>query len=345
MLFRLSYIPTAGRAPALWREGRPKCSTGSTLARGVGLGRRAGGRGPYAHSMHDLAGVVLGLTAAVMWGTTDVTAMMGSRRVGSLVAVAGAQLVSVVVLALLAVATGSRLPSDPAIVARSMACGMISAVAYLAFFTALRRGPITVVSPVVSTYGGLTVVLSILLLGETLAPGQVLGVVVATAGVVLASVVFDGGLRGARPVGSGVAYAIVALIAFATATIGMSGPIRAVGWLPVVLLARIANASTVWLVLGVSRRGRRGDQVAATRPLDRRAVGLVLAVGLLDVIGLMAFALGLQVSETWLVGITSSFGPVVAVAAGVLAFGERPRALQWMGLGFVLASVFLIALG
>ncbi len=144
--------------------------------------------------MHDLAGLPLGLTAALAWGWTDTVATVASRRSGSLRATAGAQLTSVVVLATLMLVTGTALPDDPAVVVLSLACGMVSSVAYLAFFTALLHGPISVVSPVVSTYGGLTVVLSVLVLGEALAPGQVLGVAVATAGVVLASVVFTGGL-------------------------------------------------------------------------------------------------------------------------------------------------------
>jgi drug/metabolite transporter (DMT)-like permease len=79
--------------------------------------------------------------------------------------------------------------------------------------------------------------------------------------------------------------------------------------------------------------------------VDRRAIGLVIAVGLLDVGGLIAFAVGLHDSSTWLVGLSSSFGPVVVVTAGVLLLGERPRPVQWLGLGLVAASVFLIALG
>jgi transporter family protein len=296
--------------------------------------------------MDDIQGLLLGLTAALAWGVTDTTAALASRRIGSLRATAGTVLTTVVVLAVLAIGSGTTLPGDPAIVALSLACGVVAGVAYLAFFTALRHGPISVVSPVVSTYGGLTVVLSILLLGEALAPGQILGVAMATGGVILASVSFSGGLRGARPVGQGVAYAIVALVAFATLTVIMSGPIRAVGWLPVLLLARGANVATIWLIVGVSWLRRPADPAsAAGRSMDRRAVGLVLAAGLLDVGGFIVFAIGLQVSETWLIGITSSFGPVIAVAAGVALFGERPRPVQWLGLGLVAASVFLIALG
>jgi drug/metabolite transporter (DMT)-like permease len=296
--------------------------------------------------VRDIEGILLGLTAAFAWGLTDTAATFASRRVGSLRATAGTQLTSVAVLGALLLATGASLPGDPAVTLTAIACGAIAAVAYLAFFTALRHGPITVVSPVVSTYGGLTVVLSVLLLGEALAPLQALGVVVATTGVVLASVSFTGGLRGARPVGPGVAYAVVALVAFAALTVVMSGPIRAAGWLPVLLLARTANAGTVWLILGVSRRVRPADPASAEgRAVDRRALGLVLAAGLLDIGGFIAFAVGLEISQTWLIGITSSFGPVIAVAAGVLLLGERPRPIQWLGLGLVGVSIFLIALG
>ena len=51
--------------------------------------------------MHDLVGVLLGLMAALVWGTTDVVATLASRSVGSLAATAGMVLTSVVTLALL----------------------------------------------------------------------------------------------------------------------------------------------------------------------------------------------------------------------------------------------------
>jgi drug/metabolite transporter (DMT)-like permease len=295
--------------------------------------------------MHDLEGLLLGLAAALGWGLADTVATVASRRVGSLRATAGTQLTSVVVLASLMLVTGTSVPDEPAVIALSLACGVVAAVAYLAFFTALRHGPISVVSPVVSTYGGLTVVLSVLLLGEALAPGQVLGVAVATTGIVLASVSFRGGLRGARPAGPGVAFAIVALVAFAAVTVVLAGPIRAAGWLPVLFLARMANTGSVWTILGASRLRRGGPVPAGTRSVDPRAIGLVVGVGLLDVGAFVAFAAGLEIAPTWLIGISSSFGPVIAVAAGVALFGERPRPVQWLGLGFVAASVFLIALG
>ena len=50
----------------------------------------------------------------------------------------------------------------------------------------------------VAAYGGLTVVLAVLFRGESLTPLQALGATVATVGVILTGVAFDGGLRGIR---------------------------------------------------------------------------------------------------------------------------------------------------
>ena len=130
---------------------------------------------------------------------------------------------------------------------------MIAAGAYLSFFTALRIGPLAVVSPVVAAYGGLTVVLSVLIRGETLtaAPGRS-GAALATVGVILTGIVFDGGWRGTRIVGRGVALLVARDAAVhASLTAGLATPIRAAGWLPVVLASRLANAATILAVLVV----------------------------------------------------------------------------------------------
>jgi len=335
--------------------------------------RAAARRGGYAPRVDDGQGLALGLLAAGAWGLTDVTAAVLSRRVGSLRATAWAQLTTLVVLGGLLLLTGTALPADPVVVAAALGCGVVGGVAYLTFFTALRHGPITVVSPVVSMYGGLSVVLAVVLLGETVGPVQALGTGVAVMGVVLVSVVVDPAGRRPRLVGPGVIYALWSLVAFALLTVALSPVIDAGGWLPVLVLARLANASTAWGVLAGSRMTGRWSgrtaaadlvvavplgEVAEPGPSDRggavprRAAGVGLATvslgilaGLLDVSGFIAFAIGLEIAPTWLVGITSSFGPVVAVAAGVALFGERPRRVQWVGLGMVLASVILIGFG
>ena len=117
-------------------------------------------------------GILLGLVAAVCWGSTDVTAAFAGRRLGSVRVAAIVQLASLVAIVALVLVRSGGLPSDIGDTAVAMIAGAIAALAYVTFFTALRIGPVSVVSPVVSAYGGVTVLLAVLLRGEAHHPGH-----------------------------------------------------------------------------------------------------------------------------------------------------------------------------
>jgi drug/metabolite transporter (DMT)-like permease len=287
------------------------------------------------------------LIAALCWGSTDVMGTIGGRRLGSLRVIAIAQASSLAISAVVALGLRLQLPSDPFVLLLAGVFGVVAAGAYLSFFTALRIGPLAVVSPVVAAYGGLTVLLAVLVRGETLHPIQALGAVLATAGVVLTGIVFDGGWRGTRIVGRGVLFSLVAMFLFAVLTVGLATPIRIAGWLPVLLASRVANALTIWTVLVVVVVARpRGSEtlLATTAGRTNRAVLAAVAAGVLDIVGFVAFAIGLERAPTWIVGLASSFGPVVAVIVAVVLWGERLRASQWVGLAGIAAGLVAVAL-
>lgn len=296
-------------------------------------------------------GLVLGLVAAACWGTVDVSAAFAGRRLGSLRVAAIVQLASIIAILVVCLVTGTGLPRTAGDTLASVVNGVVAAGAYLSFFTALRIGPVSVVSPVVAAYGGVTVVLAVLLRGETLAPLQAVGAAVATAGVVLTGLISDGGLRGTRLVGRGVVLSLVAMACFAVLTVGLAGPIRSAGWLPVLLASRLANAATIWLIFGgvlASRTPIAAPLLAPAldrRPISRRvALGAAIAGGLLDISGFVAFAIGLEQAPTWIVGLASSFGPVVSVVVAVALWGERLQRSQWLGLAGIAVGLVAVAL-
>lgn len=283
-----------------------------------------------------------------MWGLTDVAATFSGRRIGSLRVLAVSQLIGFGVLVVVGIVLGARLPTDPRIVITALVVGLAGTGAYLSFFTALRIGPLSVVSPITAAYGGLVVVLAVLFRGETLNLVQAAGAVIATAGIVLAGLAFDDGLRSVRLVGRGVLFAFVALVLFAVMTVGLAGPIGEAGWLPVLLVSRSANAVASLGLLAVAllvASPRLGPLLDAPLPATRGALGLAALAGLLDVVGLVSFGIGLERAETWLVGLTSSFGPAVAVLVAVVALGERPRWTQWAGLAGIAAGMVAVAVG
>jgi uncharacterized membrane protein len=296
------------------------------------------------------SGLLLGLAAALCWGLTDVSAGIAGRRFGSLPTLAIAQTTSLVLLLGLGVASEGRLPVSPTVVPQAALFGLMASVAYVSMFSGLTIGPLSVVSPSVAAYGGLTVILSVVVLGESVAPLQWLGAAIGTVGVSLTAFRFDGPSRAPRPVSRGVALAIVSLVLFASVTVGLAGPIRQAGWLDVIFVSRAANAAAVWTLLLVARRLRpRGSGVLLGDPersagSGRGSLWMVAGVGIVDVAGFIAFAIGLEVSVVWIVGLASSFGPAVAVILAVGLLDERLRSVQWLGLLAIAAGLILIAL-
>ena len=210
-------------------------------------------------------GLALGLLASLFWGATDLSGALASRRVGSVGVLAGTQLTSLALLAVIAILNASLLSASalPGFLI-GLALGVVAAAAYLSFYAALRIGPISVVSPVVAAYGGLTVVLAVLFRGESLAPLQGVGAFVATAGIVLTGLELGGSVRETRIAGPGVAIALVTMVLFAVLTILLAGPIKDHGWLPVMLGSRLTNASVgvLLLLVALARRGHRSGAAA-----------------------------------------------------------------------------------
>ena len=296
-------------------------------------------------------GLLTGLGAALAWGTLDIFSAISSRRVGSLTVTTGIQVIGASVVLVLALLSGARLPTDPGVLIGGVLVGLAGAGAYLSYFTGLRIGPIAVVSGVVAAYGGLTVVLAVVVRGETLTPVQALGAILATVGVVLTGVAFGDSIRGTRLASPGVIFAVVALVLFATMSIVSDIVIDLAGWLEVLMVSRTANAilSVAILVAALTVARRIAEPVVIgtdgeRHGLDPRSIVLIGLAGVLDVAGLIVFMYGLEHAETWLVGLASSFGPAVTIVVAVAFLGERLKRIQWVGLAFVLAGMVAIGL-
>jgi drug/metabolite transporter (DMT)-like permease len=290
-------------------------------------------------------GLLYGLIAAVGWGMTDVSATIAGRRIGPVALVATAQSLGLGVFVLAAVGSGTAIGATG--LAEAVVFGSLASVGYLAAFAALRVGPLAVVSPVMSTWGGLTVVLAVVFRGERLGAVDIVGVALALIGIVLVGVVVDGSARRPRLVSAGIALALLADVGFGVSTVGLAGPIQAAGWLPITIVSRAANVTTAFVLIAVVAAARPRS-LARVAGLDRSGwwalVGGVAAVGLLDATATISFSIGLERAETWLVGLASSFGPALAVVFAVGALGERLRGIQWLGLAVLAAGVIVLAL-
>ena len=133
--------------------------------------------------------MVYGLIAAAGWGASAIAATNAARRTGTYIAVLSSQGTGVVVLVLLAVFLHPPLGAISAPAALGLVgAGLLGLAGYLTFYRALEYGgAVGMVSAISATYGGITTLLAVIVLGEHLSGFGVAGVVLAVVGVALAS--------------------------------------------------------------------------------------------------------------------------------------------------------------
>ena len=282
-------------------------------------------------------GVLFGLGAAVTWGSADYVAAIAGRRIGSHRVVLGFHIVATFLLALLVLGTGSMEGVGSADVAFFVLVGAIGWTGYACFYRALAIGPISVLSPIVSGYAMVTLLLAIVLLDERLGLAAACAVVVSVVGIVLSS----SGLRHIFRIewvdSHGLLFALAAMFLIGAFVLGVSVKADDLGWLAPVFLARLF--STVFVFASLIKGG-------AWRLPDRSpgVLSAVVALALLDTAGYISFNLGTERSDTAIVAAASAPYAVIPVVAGVLFFHERPTPIEWVGVGFVIAGLVLLGL-
>lgn len=293
-------------------------------------------------------GLALSIGAAIALGVSSVIAAVASRRVGTLVATGATLVLALIPLLALALLQGVTLspPARPTLLLAG--AGTLVAFAYLATVESLRLGPVSVTSPIGSAGGATTVAAAFVLLGERPTAGQWAGVVLAALGVVLASLTRTG--DGVRLAGLGPVYAIVGVLLGSVANAIVRDPVRELGPLQAIVTQRIATVAVVAVLVAAAasltvtmRRSLVATARRVRRPIDRRLLALLLALGLFDALAFVAFGYALVDTPAWLVGVVSQSGRALAVVGGIVLFRERPSGMQWLGISALGAGLVVLA--
>jgi drug/metabolite transporter (DMT)-like permease len=200
----------------------------------------------------------------------------------------------------------------------------------------LAMGTMGVVSPI-AALGVAVPVLVGLARGERPAAVQLLGIVVAVAGVVLASGPELSGRAGARPV----LLAGVAAVGFGVALLAIAEGSRDSTLMTLVTMrATSVSLLLVALLVAIGRGAPARDFV-----LGARELGLVALVGIGDVSANLTFGLASTRGLVSVVAVLGSLYPVVTVLLALLVHGERLGRAQTLGVAGALGGVVLIATG
>jgi len=282
-----------------------------------------------------------GLTAAFCWGTADYMSRGQSERVGYYRTIIYSQLVTLITVVVLvpAVSPALTLPLYP--VLALLGAGVVNFVAFIFLYRAFHRGVVSVVAPVVYSYPAVTAVLAVAVLGASLSLVQGVVIAVIVAGVILLSTRFSElylYFRGSGAPGltKGVGLAVGASLCFGVAYIGIGYAAPFVSFVLPVLLLRIIAISAGIILAPVLKQEVRPSRLVFSRAM--------IAIGVLEAFGFLAFTYGVSASGSALpiVASLSGMGGAVAATYGLAFLRERLEPNQVLGVLLSLAGVFAL---
>lgn len=280
--------------------------------------------------------IVLALLSSLLWGVGDFAGGTASRRLPSLVVVLVSQFAGLVAVAGVATAHGAwRQPLT--YLPWAIAAGLVGVTGLLAFYEALARGTMGVVSPIAALSILVPVVVG-LAMGEWPTAVVGAGFVLAIVGVVAASGPERASGRSQRPV----LLAAVAAVCFGTVLILIARGAESSAEMTMVAM-RVASVAALAVVLLATRRS-----LPTPAPGARRGAGLwgvVVIAGIFDVSANLTYAYASQLSALTIVAILGSLYPAVTVLLARIVHGERMSRLQYGGIALALTGVALIAGG
>jgi drug/metabolite transporter (DMT)-like permease len=280
-----------------------------------------------------LLGLGLGLTSSLCWGVSDFIGGISARRLPLLFVMVSSQAVGLAVVIGVVAIRGTGAPGLVRLLP-AVGGGLAGIAALTSFYRALAIGTMSVVAPIAATGVSVPVVVGIAR-GDHPAASQLIGIVIAVIGVVLASREHGPGIEDRGASRASVALALLAAAGFGCYFVGVQSSARADPmW--ALLASRVAGVALLLVVAAVQ------GGIAVARPGRLWPLALM---GVLDVSATGFYAVATRHGLLSVVSVAASLYPLATVLLARVVLGERVRRVQELGIAAALAGVVLMAAG
>ncbi len=278
---------------------------------------------------------LLGVGAAASWGVGDFTARFLGRAIGVPQAMLGIMLVGSLAVGVYVAASGEALVWEPSGLWLLVLNGVATLLATMMLFDALTRGPVSLGSPMVSSYPAFAVPMTVVF-GARPEPIHWAAMAATLGGIWLVALAVSRIEGGDRPeyapavLRRSVLMAIGSAFFFAVALLAADHAIERYG-LPLTLLSgRLVGALVMAAAFLVMRRVPR---------MPVSAWPLIAFLALVDTIGYVFVYAGLAQENGEFAIVTSSAYSVVTILLARIFLREQVVPLQWLGVAIVIAGI------
>lgn len=314
-----------------------------------------------------ISAIFFGVLSAVLWGTSDFLSRETSKSIGYLLTTCYIQFLGFLVpLALIPFYPGQNPVFDLRLFSLNFSLGIFVFLSFIFLYRGLSEGTMSIVAPVTGGTGpAFTVILAVILLGQTLSPIEALMITAVIIGVALSGVRFSqlksdilaaGFLRPkmsevkslvstgsenlehekARRIEKGLDSSLLCAGCAAVVYLGLGIITPRLGWLFPAVIMKGAAALTAVTFLLIARR--------KIKIPDKRTFSVLVLMAVLDAGGLLVFNFGVVVAQGFLplvVTFSGLSGLVILLCARV-AYQEKLERIQAIGIFLVITAASIL---
>ena len=285
-----------------------------------------------------LLAAAFGLVAAIGWGISGFFDAKASRTVHPIVASIAVNGLLTTVYALfyfLFLHQGFSISATGTLYAA--AGGVIIAIGALAYFQALRIGPITLASPMSSVYPLVTTLVAVVMFRQTLSTEQGIAIILVVGGILLVTEFFQTVLKRSA-VSKGPLLGLLTALCWGIGYALVAQAVQTSGWQQATLIELIAMMGAFGVAVPFLKDRREVRPAAVTKALRTKSIRIASLVAL---IAALSFNIGFTYDTTGgaVVVALSAFYPILTVILALRHFDEHVHKTQLVGVAASILGV------
>lgn len=281
--------------------------------------------------MSFLFGIVLALLALVSWAVSDLVTTMSLHRENKWKVLMLGQLFGALLIFVMLVFLNQFPPITFEMLAWVVGLGVVNVVGMYSQYEAMHKKGVALTSPLVNSWGVITVVLGVAFYGELISLLQIIGVFLVVAGIFVMSlkkgekIVFDTPLL----------YAIISMVMWGAFFFIVKIPVVLFGALLVSMMVKVFTSLFCVPMLSIKK--------ISLFDTIRSNVLFILLIGLIDSAGIVAYNFAIGFAPVSIVATIASSIPALAVLLGVFVLKEKLSRRQALGILSVMAGIIAVA--
>lgn len=286
-------------------------------------------------------GILYGIIALIGFGLTGALAKTPIRRIGATKTMAYRNLlVSLFILIGLIYSIGAGIVTQdnfsPYYILLAFLISFIGYIGFWAFYKAMSKSDVGIVSPIANSSIIFTVLFSILFFGDTLTMEQTTAIGLIILGILLISIDFKN-IRKSQlfSMKSGLPYALISCFTW--------GLVFALFKIPVNVIGPILNALIVETVILVSSASKMKIRKETFALKDKKILKHIVPVAFFGAVGTLAYNIGITLADVSIVAAITFSNPLIATIYGRIVYKEKLKLVQYVAGLLIVTGIVLIS--